>query len=184
MQLKDAYLLASDLWILFSHPHKTCSRTSQGSINKPFPFFYPKLQKHDKEEEDSPALWRSEEDMAAEAAALRVYFQWLRYAVHFGITETLQGAPCPGWGHAKAASPTSYNGGSKKRKSWSGEHPDPWGLFQPRGLLFLLLRHLLYNCLFTSFQPTLSPLSPLSSFLSSVPACLQSNFHKASWDSL
>ncbi|XP_074169300.1 bis(5'-adenosyl)-triphosphatase isoform X3 [Rhinolophus sinicus] len=34
-----------------------------------------KLQKHDKEEEDSPALWRSEEDMAAEAAALRAYFQ-------------------------------------------------------------------------------------------------------------
>uniref|UniRef100_A0A9L0STL1 Bis(5'-adenosyl)-triphosphatase n=1 Tax=Equus caballus TaxID=9796 RepID=A0A9L0STL1_HORSE len=36
---------------------------------------YEELQKHDKEEEDSPALWRSEEDMAAEAAALRVYFQ-------------------------------------------------------------------------------------------------------------
>ncbi|XP_023583458.1 bis(5'-adenosyl)-triphosphatase isoform X1 [Trichechus manatus latirostris] len=32
-----------------------------------------KLQKHDKEE-DSPASWRSEEEMAAEAAALRVYF--------------------------------------------------------------------------------------------------------------
>ncbi|XP_054335698.1 bis(5'-adenosyl)-triphosphatase isoform X2 [Pongo pygmaeus] len=32
-----------------------------------------KLQKHDKE--DSPASWRSEEEMAAEAAALRVYFQ-------------------------------------------------------------------------------------------------------------
>lgn len=48
----------------------------------------------------------------------------------------------------------------------------------------LSLHHLLYNCLFTSFQPTLSPLSPLSSFLSSVPACLQSNFHKASRDSL
>lgn len=39
--------------------------------------FYPppKLQKHDKEEEDSPALWRSEEEMAAEAEELRVYFQ-------------------------------------------------------------------------------------------------------------
>lgn len=36
---------------------------------------YDELQKHDKEEEDSPALWRSEEDMAAEAAALRAYFQ-------------------------------------------------------------------------------------------------------------
>ncbi|XP_017382815.1 bis(5'-adenosyl)-triphosphatase isoform X1 [Cebus imitator] len=35
----------------------------------------PHLQKHDKEEEDSPASWRSEEEMAAEAAALRVYFQ-------------------------------------------------------------------------------------------------------------
>ncbi|XP_030657572.1 bis(5'-adenosyl)-triphosphatase isoform X2 [Nomascus leucogenys] len=34
-----------------------------------------KLQKHDKEEEDSPASWRSEEEMAAEAVALRVYFQ-------------------------------------------------------------------------------------------------------------
>ncbi|XP_055239460.1 bis(5'-adenosyl)-triphosphatase isoform X5 [Gorilla gorilla gorilla] len=32
-----------------------------------------KLQKHDKE--DSPASWRSEEEMAAEATALRVYFQ-------------------------------------------------------------------------------------------------------------
>ncbi|XP_017749703.1 PREDICTED: bis(5'-adenosyl)-triphosphatase isoform X2 [Rhinopithecus bieti] len=34
-----------------------------------------KLQKHDKEEEDSPVSWRSEEEMAEEAAALRVYFQ-------------------------------------------------------------------------------------------------------------
>lgn len=37
--------------------------------------FPPKLQKHDKGEEDRPALWRSEEDMAAEATALRAYFQ-------------------------------------------------------------------------------------------------------------
>ncbi|XP_053076312.1 bis(5'-adenosyl)-triphosphatase isoform X2 [Acinonyx jubatus] len=36
---------------------------------------YDELQKHDKEEEDSPTLWRSEEEMASEAAALRVYFQ-------------------------------------------------------------------------------------------------------------
>ncbi|XP_050637223.1 bis(5'-adenosyl)-triphosphatase isoform X1 [Macaca thibetana thibetana] len=36
---------------------------------------YEKLQKHDKEEEDSPVSWRSEEEMAEEAAALRVYFQ-------------------------------------------------------------------------------------------------------------
>nr|XP_042140325.1 bis(5'-adenosyl)-triphosphatase isoform X1 [Peromyscus maniculatus bairdii] len=36
---------------------------------------YDELQKHDKEEEDSPAFWRSEEEMAAEAEALRVYFQ-------------------------------------------------------------------------------------------------------------
>ncbi|XP_061051450.1 bis(5'-adenosyl)-triphosphatase isoform X2 [Eubalaena glacialis] len=38
-------------------------------------FSSPKLQKHDKEKEDSPTLWRSEEEMAAEAAALRGYFQ-------------------------------------------------------------------------------------------------------------
>ncbi|XP_036875218.2 bis(5'-adenosyl)-triphosphatase isoform X4 [Manis javanica] len=36
---------------------------------------YDELQKHDKGEEDRPALWRSEEDMAAEATALRAYFQ-------------------------------------------------------------------------------------------------------------
>uniref|UniRef100_G1T296 HIT domain-containing protein n=1 Tax=Oryctolagus cuniculus TaxID=9986 RepID=G1T296_RABIT len=36
---------------------------------------YDELQKHDKEEEDSQASWRSEEEMAAEAAALRAYFQ-------------------------------------------------------------------------------------------------------------
>uniref|UniRef100_A0A5G2RA77 Bis(5'-adenosyl)-triphosphatase n=1 Tax=Sus scrofa TaxID=9823 RepID=A0A5G2RA77_PIG len=36
---------------------------------------YDELQKHDREDEDSPTLWRSEEDMAAEAAALRGYFQ-------------------------------------------------------------------------------------------------------------
>nr|KAF6474138.1 hypothetical protein HJG63_005147 [Rousettus aegyptiacus] len=36
---------------------------------------YDELQKHDKEEEDSPTLWRSEEEMVAEAAALRAYFQ-------------------------------------------------------------------------------------------------------------
>ncbi|XP_006884346.1 PREDICTED: bis(5'-adenosyl)-triphosphatase-like [Elephantulus edwardii] len=34
---------------------------------------YDELQKHDKEE-GSPAAWRSEEEMAAEAEALRVYF--------------------------------------------------------------------------------------------------------------
>ncbi|KAM5279768.1 bis(5'-adenosyl)-triphosphatase isoform 2-T2 [Ctenodactylus gundi] len=34
-----------------------------------------KLEKHDKEGEDSPASWRSEEEMVAEAAALRAYFQ-------------------------------------------------------------------------------------------------------------
>jgi hypothetical protein len=38
-------------------------------------FLSPKLQKHDREEEDSPAFWRSEKEMAAEAEALRVYFQ-------------------------------------------------------------------------------------------------------------
>lgn len=36
---------------------------------------YDELQKHDREEEDSPAFWRSEKEMAAEAEALRVYFQ-------------------------------------------------------------------------------------------------------------
>nr|XP_036875219.1 bis(5'-adenosyl)-triphosphatase isoform X2 [Manis javanica]XP_036875220.1 bis(5'-adenosyl)-triphosphatase isoform X2 [Manis javanica] len=36
---------------------------------------YDELQKHDKGEEDRPALWRSEEDMAAEATTLRAYFQ-------------------------------------------------------------------------------------------------------------
>ncbi|XP_050017058.1 bis(5'-adenosyl)-triphosphatase isoform X1 [Alexandromys fortis] len=36
---------------------------------------YDELQKHDKEQEDSPAFWRSEEEMAAEAEVLRVYFQ-------------------------------------------------------------------------------------------------------------
>ncbi|XP_068413918.1 bis(5'-adenosyl)-triphosphatase isoform X1 [Eschrichtius robustus] len=36
---------------------------------------YDELQEHDKEKEDSPTLWRSEEEMAAEAAALRGYFQ-------------------------------------------------------------------------------------------------------------
>ncbi|XP_072454890.1 bis(5'-adenosyl)-triphosphatase isoform X2 [Notamacropus eugenii] len=36
---------------------------------------YDELQKHDKIEEDSPAMWRSEDEMAAEAAELRAYFQ-------------------------------------------------------------------------------------------------------------
>ncbi|XP_063130675.1 bis(5'-adenosyl)-triphosphatase isoform X4 [Rattus norvegicus] len=36
---------------------------------------YDELQKHDREEEDSPAFWRSEEEMAAEAEVLRAYFQ-------------------------------------------------------------------------------------------------------------
>ncbi|XP_063113234.1 bis(5'-adenosyl)-triphosphatase isoform X1 [Cavia porcellus] len=36
---------------------------------------YDELEKHDKEEEDTPASWRSEEEMAAEAAVLRAYFQ-------------------------------------------------------------------------------------------------------------
>ncbi|KAL6092980.1 hypothetical protein STEG23_036966, partial [Scotinomys teguina] len=44
------------------------------SLMSLFYFPPPKLQKHDKEEEDSPAFWRSEEEMAAEAEALRVYF--------------------------------------------------------------------------------------------------------------
>ncbi|XP_061474741.1 bis(5'-adenosyl)-triphosphatase isoform X5 [Rhineura floridana] len=33
-----------------------------------------KLQHHDKEAEDSPSKWRSEDEMAAEAASLRKYF--------------------------------------------------------------------------------------------------------------
>ncbi|XP_074140338.1 bis(5'-adenosyl)-triphosphatase isoform X2 [Sminthopsis crassicaudata] len=36
---------------------------------------YDELQKHDKVGEDSPAMWRSEDEMAAEAAELRAYFQ-------------------------------------------------------------------------------------------------------------
>ncbi|XP_068763046.1 bis(5'-adenosyl)-triphosphatase isoform X5 [Struthio camelus] len=34
-----------------------------------------KLQRHDKGEEDSPDKWRTEEEMAAEAAILKKYFQ-------------------------------------------------------------------------------------------------------------
>lgn len=36
---------------------------------------YDELEHHDKGEEDSPAKWRSEEEMAAEAASLKKYFQ-------------------------------------------------------------------------------------------------------------
>ncbi|KAL2803592.1 bis(5'-adenosyl)-triphosphatase isoform 2, partial [Daubentonia madagascariensis] len=36
---------------------------------------YDELQKHDKDGEASPASWRSEEAMAAEAAALQAYVQ-------------------------------------------------------------------------------------------------------------
>ncbi|XP_025042261.2 bis(5'-adenosyl)-triphosphatase isoform X1 [Pelodiscus sinensis] len=36
---------------------------------------YDELEHHDKGEEDSPAKWRSEEEMAAEAASLKQYFQ-------------------------------------------------------------------------------------------------------------
>ncbi|XP_065406704.1 bis(5'-adenosyl)-triphosphatase isoform X2 [Chrysemys picta bellii] len=34
-----------------------------------------KLEHHDKGEEDTPVKWRSEDEMAAEAASLRKYFQ-------------------------------------------------------------------------------------------------------------
>ncbi|XP_068763037.1 bis(5'-adenosyl)-triphosphatase isoform X4 [Struthio camelus] len=36
---------------------------------------YEELQRHDKGEEDSPDKWRTEEEMAAEAAILKKYFQ-------------------------------------------------------------------------------------------------------------
>ncbi|XP_019360389.1 PREDICTED: bis(5'-adenosyl)-triphosphatase isoform X2 [Gavialis gangeticus] len=36
---------------------------------------YDELERHDKGEEDAPSKWRSEEDMAAEAASLKKYFQ-------------------------------------------------------------------------------------------------------------
>ncbi|XP_066472489.1 bis(5'-adenosyl)-triphosphatase [Tiliqua scincoides] len=36
---------------------------------------YDELQRHDKEVEDSPSKWRSDEEMAAEAASLQKYFQ-------------------------------------------------------------------------------------------------------------
>ncbi|XP_039766074.1 bis(5'-adenosyl)-triphosphatase isoform X1 [Ornithorhynchus anatinus] len=36
---------------------------------------YDELQKHDKGEEEFPAHWRSEEEMAVEAAELKAYFQ-------------------------------------------------------------------------------------------------------------
>lgn len=53
----------------------TLVQRSPGPINELIPLFSPKLQRHDKAEEDTPALWRSEEEMAAEAATLRAYFQ-------------------------------------------------------------------------------------------------------------
>ncbi|XP_065264346.1 bis(5'-adenosyl)-triphosphatase [Emys orbicularis] len=36
---------------------------------------YDELERHDKGEEDTPVKWRSEDEMAAEAASLRKYFQ-------------------------------------------------------------------------------------------------------------
>ncbi|XP_060540199.1 bis(5'-adenosyl)-triphosphatase isoform X1 [Pantherophis guttatus] len=36
---------------------------------------YDELQRHDKEAEDSPSKWRTEEEMAIEAAILKKYFQ-------------------------------------------------------------------------------------------------------------
>ncbi|XP_025054775.1 bis(5'-adenosyl)-triphosphatase isoform X4 [Alligator sinensis] len=36
---------------------------------------YDELERHDKGKEDAPSKWRSEEDMAAEAASLKKYFQ-------------------------------------------------------------------------------------------------------------
>nr|XP_032637722.1 bis(5'-adenosyl)-triphosphatase isoform X2 [Chelonoidis abingdonii] len=36
---------------------------------------YDELERHDKGEEDSPVKWRSEDEMAAEAASLKKYFQ-------------------------------------------------------------------------------------------------------------
>ncbi|XP_026538632.1 bis(5'-adenosyl)-triphosphatase, partial [Notechis scutatus] len=36
---------------------------------------FKELQRHDKEAEDSPSKWRSEEEMATEAAILKKYFQ-------------------------------------------------------------------------------------------------------------
>ncbi|XP_042311308.1 bis(5'-adenosyl)-triphosphatase isoform X1 [Sceloporus undulatus] len=36
---------------------------------------YNELQHHDKEAEESPSKWRSEDEMAAEAASLKKYFQ-------------------------------------------------------------------------------------------------------------
>ncbi|XP_068171711.1 bis(5'-adenosyl)-triphosphatase-like [Antennarius striatus] len=39
---------------------------------------YDELQKHDREEEDGPSRWRSEEDMAAEASALRKHLETKR----------------------------------------------------------------------------------------------------------
>lgn len=57
-----------------------------------FCFLPPKLQKHDKEEEDSPAFWRSEEEMAAEAEALRVYFQVnINYLIFTHISQWASG---------------------------------------------------------------------------------------------
>lgn len=56
-------------------PHTLAQGDLKDPLMRLFFFLSPKLQKHDKEEEDAPALWRLEEDMAAEAAALRAYFQ-------------------------------------------------------------------------------------------------------------
>ncbi|XP_006862186.1 PREDICTED: bis(5'-adenosyl)-triphosphatase-like [Chrysochloris asiatica] len=53
------------------HVHVLPRKTGDFSRNDSI---YDELQKHDKDE-DSPATWRSEEEMMAEAAALRVYFQ-------------------------------------------------------------------------------------------------------------
>ncbi|XP_051835947.1 bis(5'-adenosyl)-triphosphatase [Antechinus flavipes] len=54
------------------HVHILPRKTGDFSRNDSI---YDELQKHDKIGEDSPAMWRSEDEMAAEAAELRKYFQ-------------------------------------------------------------------------------------------------------------
>ncbi|XP_012370284.1 bis(5'-adenosyl)-triphosphatase [Octodon degus] len=44
-----------------------------GDVRRP-DYIYDRLEKHDKEEEDTPASWRPEEEMVAEAAVLRACF--------------------------------------------------------------------------------------------------------------
>uniref|UniRef100_A0ABM5FJ43 Bis(5'-adenosyl)-triphosphatase isoform X2 n=1 Tax=Pogona vitticeps TaxID=103695 RepID=A0ABM5FJ43_9SAUR len=73
-QLTDAIMVSYDGSHIRRHVHVHILPRKSGDFSRN-DNIYEELQQHDKEAEETPSKWRSEDEMAAEAASLKTFFQ-------------------------------------------------------------------------------------------------------------